>query len=80
MIDPQDGDRAGIVVDFVDDTIRSPSSRPQAGELPLEGMSNPSRLINERTDKEFDDGCCRAAREASERPFSSRSHDKWMPR
>lgn len=66
MIDPQDGDRAGIVVDLVDDTVRSPSSRPQAGELPMEGMVDPSRVANERTDEELDDGCCRAAREASE--------------
>jgi hypothetical protein len=66
MIDPQDGHRSGIVVDFVDDTIRSPSSCPQAGEFPLEGMSNPSRVIDERTDEEFDNGCCRSGRKASE--------------
>ena len=66
MIDPQDGHRAAVVVDLVDDTVRSPSSRPQAGELPLEGMSNPPRDVNERTDQELDDGCCRAVGESSE--------------
>jgi hypothetical protein len=66
MLDPQDGHRSGVVVDLVDDTVRSPSRRPQAGELPLEGMANPSWVIDERTDEEFDDGCCRAVREASE--------------
>jgi hypothetical protein len=66
MIDPQNGHRSGTVVDFVDDTVRSPSSCPQAGEGSLEGMSNPSRVIDERTDEELDNGCCRAVREASE--------------
>lgn len=66
MIDSQDGHRAAIVVDLVDHTVRSPSSLPQAGEFPLERVSHPSWVINERTDEELDDGCCRAVREASE--------------
>jgi hypothetical protein len=66
MLDPQDGHRAGIVVDVVDDTVRAASGRPQAGEFPLEGMSNPSWVVNERTDEELDDGCCQALRETSE--------------
>jgi hypothetical protein len=66
MIDTQDGHRPGVVVDLVDDTVRSPSSRPQAGEFPLEGMSNPSRVIDEGTDEKLDNRCCRAGREASQ--------------
>jgi hypothetical protein len=64
VIDPQDGHRAAIVVDLVDDPVRAPPSRPQAGELPLEGMSNPPRVVDERTDQELDDCCCRAVGEA----------------
>lgn len=66
MLDLQDGHRASIVVDLVDDTVRAASSRPQVGQFPLEGMSNPSWVVNERTDEELDDGCCRALTETSE--------------
>lgn len=66
MIDPQDGDRAAIVVDLVEDTVRSSSSRPQAGELALEGMSNSPRVVNQCADQELDDGCCRAVGEVGE--------------
>jgi hypothetical protein len=66
MIDPQHGQFALIVVDLVDDTVRAASSRPQAGELTLERMSDPSRILDESADEELNDGCCGAFRESSE--------------
>jgi hypothetical protein len=55
VIDAKDAHDPLVVVEFVDDAIRTSARRPQTGQLPSQGMSHPSGVLRERPEQELDD-------------------------
>jgi hypothetical protein len=55
MIDPQDCHGGCLIVDLVNNPVRSATSRPQSGELALERVPNSARRVDQRADHEFND-------------------------
>ncbi len=55
MIDAQHDDSSLLVIDLVHDSIRTPSSRVQPGQLPLQPPTDSVRVVDQCGQHEFDD-------------------------
>jgi hypothetical protein len=55
VLNPEDGDCCGFVVDLVDDAICTSSRRPQSCQLALQRVTDSARVLAQRPDHELDD-------------------------
>lgn len=56
MIDADDLNLVFGVVQFINDSIRTLSGRPETGQLAPEGMTDPPRVFDERPEHELHGG------------------------
>jgi len=57
MVYAEHCDVPGVIVDAVDDPIRTAACRPEARELAPERMAQPVGRLEQRPDHQLDDGC-----------------------
>jgi hypothetical protein len=76
MLDAQDSDDPGCVVDLVNDAIRTASRGPQSCQLALQRATDSARVLAQRPDHELDDCCGETLRQARELSFRRGSDTK----
>jgi hypothetical protein len=56
VVNSQNGHASGRVVDFIDNSVSTPSRRPHASEFALQWMTDATRVLAQWSDNELNDG------------------------
>lgn len=78
MVDPQELDGLGVVVNLVEDPVRTAAGAEGAREFPLERLTDPPRIRGEVSVHELDDRGNNTRRDTRQIPSRCRGEDDLM--